>query len=538
MTSQRSATLLDALAPTGRTPVAGDGEVWSRDPATGEIWRRHRAATADDVDAAVAAARVAQPGWAAQEVRARVRVLERFRDILVRRRAEVADIVRRENGRPLLEALGTEVLVTLDYARFYARIAPRELGSRWTTPANVAFWRKRVRVTHEPYGVVGIISPWNYPFMLAAGVALPALVAGNAVVLKPSELAPASGLLLGELLLEAGVPADVIRVLPGAGPTGAALSRAAVDKITFTGSAATGRKVAMACAERLVPCSLELGGSDPAIVLDDADPEMAARGIVWARFANAGQTCAAPKRVYVTERAHDGFLAALVRQVEGLRVGSGDADVDVGPLVHPSQVVTLRAQLDDALAGGARVAARSPRVPDGDGWFAPTVLVDVLPTMRVLQEETFGPLLPVVKVRDEAEAIALANDSEFGLSASVWSRDRARARAVAEQLEVGSVAINDAAITAGMAEVPFGGVGSSGLGRTHGLAGLMEFTRTHAVVDETLPGIAQLHWFGYDARLADSIDAAIVALHGRGSARIGALRRAMGLLRRATTRSR
>jgi acyl-CoA reductase-like NAD-dependent aldehyde dehydrogenase len=526
-----------ASAGSATTPIVPQaGEVVSRDPATGEVWRRHPAASAADVDAAVAAARRAQPAWAALGVGERARVLDRFRARLVARRAEVADCIRRENGRPALEAIGTEVLVTLDYARFYAKVAPRELEGRWRTPASVLFWRKRVRVMHEPYGVVGVISPWNYPFMLAGGVVLPALVAGNAVVLKPSELTPATGLLLGELLHEAGVPRDVLQVLTGAGPTGAALARAAVDKVSFTGSVATGRKVAMACAERLVPCSLELGGSDPALVLDDADAELAARGIAWARFSNAGQTCTAPKRVFVTAGVHDRFLAALVRQVEQLRVGSADTGVDVGPLVHPSQATTLHAQLDDALARGARVAARSPGVPEHDGFFPPTVLVDVAPDMRVMREETFGPLLPVVKVHDDAEAVARANDSEFGLSASVWSRDRAHARAIADRLEAGTVAINDAVIVAGMAEVPFGGVKASGLGRAHGLAGLMEFTRTRAVVDEALPGLPQAQWFGYDASLAASMDALVVALHGRGAGRIGALRRASALLRRMLTR--
>ena len=522
-------------APTAATP--GGAEVWSRDPASGDVWRRYPAATAFDVDAAVDAARRAQPAWAALGVRARAQCLERFRALLVKRRAEVADVVHRENGRPALEALGAEVLVTLDYARFYARIAPRELRGRWRTPASVAFWRKRVRITHEPYGVVGVISPWNYPFMLAAGVALPALIAGNAVVLKPSELTPTSGLLLGELLEEAGVPSDIMRVLPGGEATGAALALAAVDKIAFTGSVATGRKVAMACAERLIPCSLELGGSDPALVLDDADPELAARGIAWARFANAGQTCAAPKRVYATARVYDRFLAALVRQVEGLRVGPASGDVDVGPLVHAGQVATLQAQLDDALAAGASIAGRASGGATGDGFFPPTVLVDVRPGMRVLSEETFGPLLPVTKVRDDAEAIRLANDSEFGLSASVWSGDRAHAREVADALQAGTVAINDAAITAGMAEVPFGGVKSSGVGRSHGIAGLMEFTRTRAVVDEAMPRLPQVHWFRYDRGLADALDAAIVALHGRGLARVGAMRRAMTLLRRVLRRS-
>jgi succinate-semialdehyde dehydrogenase/glutarate-semialdehyde dehydrogenase len=518
------------IATRGVSP--GATHVLSRDPATGEVWRRHAAASGSDVDAAVARARSAGARWAATGVRARAAVLERFRQLLVRRRAEVASVIRRENGRPALEALGTEVLVTLDYARFYAGVAPRELAGGWRTPASVAFWRKRVRIEHEPYGVVGVIAPWNYPFMLPAGVLLPALVAGNAVVLKPSELTTATGLLLGELLHEAGVPTDVLQVVPGAGETGAALARAAIDKMSFTGSVATGRKVAVACAERLVPCSLELGGSDPAIVLEDADPELAARGIAWARFSNAGQTCVAPKRVFVAAGVHDRFLAALVRQVERLRVGGADTGVDVGPLVHPSQVAALRAQLDDALAGGARIVAQAAGVPEGDGYFPPTVLVDVQQTMRVMREETFGPLLPVMRVRDADEAVARANDSPFGLSASVWSRDRARASAVASRLEAGTVAINDAIIVAGMAEVPHGGVKASGIGRAHGVAGLREFTRTRAVVDEVLPGVAQPWWFGYDARLGEELDAAIVALHGRGTERVGAMRKAAGLLRR------
>ena len=518
--------------PTPASSTAAATHVHSRRPATGEVWRRHPIAGTPEVLGAVSAARAAQPAWAARSPDERASVLERFRRVLYARRMEVARCIADETGKPMIEALGAEVMVALDYARFYAREAPRELAGSWARPSSVAMWRKRVRIVHEPYGVIGVISPWNYPFMLAAGVVLPALAAGNAVVLKPSELTPTSGVLLGELLEEAGIPDGVMHVLPGAGETGAALTAADVDKISFTGSVPTGRRVAVACAERLVPCSLELGGSDPAIVLEDADVAVTARGIAWARFTNAGQTCVAPKRVIAAGASYEPLLAALATQVSALRVGTG-ASSDVGPLVHASQVATLRGQLDDALARGARVVAQAPMPDAGPAFFAPTLLADVTPDMRVMREETFGPLLPVIAVRDEDAAVALANASEFGLSASVWTRDRARALAVAERLEAGTVAINDAAIVAGIAEVPHGGVKSSGLGRAHGVAGLLEYTRTKAVVDERLPGMRQAWWFGYGPAIEAAIDAAIRVSHGPSwRARLGSVTRTLPLLRR------
>ena len=492
----------------------------SLNPATGEVWRSYEPATPDDVCRAVARAREAQRAWAARPVRERARALERFRRALYRRRLEVADVISRENGKPAGEALGTEVSVVLDYARFYARQAPRALGAgSWFTPGSLSMLRKRVRIGHEPYGVVAVVSPWNYPFMLAGGVVLPALVAGNAVLLKPSEFTPTSGVLLHELVEEAGVPPGVMQTLPGDGATGAALVGAEVDKVFFTGSVATGRRVAVACAERLIPCSLELGGSDPAIVLEDADVPHAAAGIAWGRFSNAGQTCVAPKRVFVVDAVYDAFTAELRRVVEGLRVAPAGAAGDVGPLIRPSQAEELRAQLRDATERGARVLARGALAADAadeGGWVAPTVLEHVTAEMRVMREETFGPLLPVMRVRDADEAVRLANASEFGLSASVWGRDRRRALAVAERIEAGSVAINDSIIVAGMADVPHGGMKSSGSGRSHGIAGLMECVRTKTVVADTVPGLRQPWWFGYDADHPANIDAAVRLAHATG----------------------
>src|SRR5919202_1567989 len=283
----------------------------SRDPATGEVWRSHPTLGRADVDRAMAVARRVQPEWAERPARELARMVERFRRLLYRRRGEVADVILRETGKPAAEALATEVLVVLDLARYYAERAPRLLTDERFTPSNIALWRKRVTIKHEPLGVVGVISPWNYPLMLAAGVILPALVAGNAVLLKPSEYSASTGVLIGELIAEAGFPAGLAPVLTGDGSTGAAIIEAGADKVFFIGSVATGRKVAAACAERLVQCVLELGGSDPAIVLEDADLATAASGIAWGRFSNAGQTCVAPKRVFVADGVYDRFVERL-----------------------------------------------------------------------------------------------------------------------------------------------------------------------------------------------------------------------------------
>jgi succinate-semialdehyde dehydrogenase/glutarate-semialdehyde dehydrogenase len=520
---------------TETVPASARRSVESRDPATGEVWRTYAAALPDEIASAVAAARNAQREWGARPVRERARMLERFRRVLFDRRREVADLLMRENGKPAGEAMAAEVATILDFASYYAREAPRVLGgSGWRASHGLAMWRKRVRITYEPYGVVAVIAPWNYPFLLAAGVTLPALVAGNSVILKPSELTPSSGMLLGELLRAAGVPPGVITVLPGDGATGAALIAAGVDKVSFTGSVATGRRVAVACAEQLLPCSLELGGSDPAIVLEDADVEHAARGVAWGRFTNAGQTCVAPKRVFVVASRYDAFVDALRRTVAALHIGPGAAgDSDVGPLIRPSQVTQLRAQLDDALARGARILAQAPiGAGAGERFFPPTVLGDVTTSMRVLNEETFGPLLPVIRVRDLEDAVRQANASTFGLSASIWTGDHGQAAEIASRLEAGTVAINDVAMVAGMADVPHGGVKASGLGRAHGLAGLLDCVRTKTVVADRWPRWRQPWWFRYSAQRANDVDAFARMAHGSGlRERLGGVRGTVRMLR-------
>ncbi len=520
------ATPIGASAPAAPAPHP----VESRDPATGEVWRRFDAATPADVAAALSAARRAQAAWRMRPLHERARHLDGFRRALYARRHEVADAISQECGKPAVEAL-SEVLVTLDFARFYRRRdVLRVLRPKRFTGATPPMWRKRVQVTEEPFGVIGVISPWNYPFMLASAITLPALVAGNGVLLKPSEFTTQTGLLVAELLHEAGVPRDLIRALPGDRGTGAALIEQGCDKIFFTGSDATGRKVAAECGARLIPCVLELGGSDPAIVLDDADLPRTADGIAWGRFSNSGQTCVAPKRVLVHEAVYDRFAAMLAERVRAIKASTARESSEMGPLVRPEQTARIRAQFDDALAHGAHVAATGPA--GSDRLFPPVLLTHVSPDMRVLREETFGPILPMVRVRDDDDAVTRANDSPFGLSASVWSGNRRRAMAVAARLDAGSVVINDSVVVAGMSDVPHGGVKASGSGRAHGVAGLLECVRTKTVVDERLPSLRQAWWFPYRPGGRDAFDGVVTAMHGRGPmARLRGLWRARGLLR-------
>jgi len=486
--------------------------VASIDPATGEVWRQWTAASAVDVAAAVERARNAQSAWRDRALGERRRILGRFRRGLFEHRTEMAALIERESGKPAAEAMMADVITTLDACRFCERRARTLLASRTVIPSNIALWRKRVTIALEPHGVIGIISPWNYPLLLPASTTLAALVAGNAVVLKPSELTSATAVRLGELLHEAGVPEAVMQVLPGDGETGAALANAAIDKLFFTGSAATGRRVAAACARRLVPYALELGGSDPSVVLDDADLDAAVSGILWGRFSNAGQTCVAPKRAIVLDAVHDAFVQRLSKAAARLVVGSGAAGSDVGPMIRPSQADLLESQLRDAERRGARV------IGGGRGaghFFAPTIVADVTAGMRVAHEETFGPLLAIIRVRDDEEAIAVANDTSYGLSASVWGRDLTRARRIAGRIDAGTVHVNDVVSVVGMADVPHGGVKESGTGRLHGDAGLRECVREKAIVVDPFPSWRQPWWFGYGAEHARNIDAFARFWHGR-----------------------
>jgi succinate-semialdehyde dehydrogenase/glutarate-semialdehyde dehydrogenase len=457
-------------------------------PATGETLGELTVANADDVRAAVERARKAQAAWAGLGVEGRVRYLRRALDAVLAKQEEIVATVVRESGKPRTEALQMEVFAACDVLNYWARRAPRLLRPRTRRLHGVMRFTKRLRIVYRPLGVVGVISPWNGPFILSLAPVVQALAAGNSVVVKPSEVTPFSGRLVAELFEAAGLPEGVLQVVLGDGETGAALIDAGIDKLAFTGSVATGRKVAEACARRLVPCVLELGGKDPMIVCEDADLENAAAGAVAGAFMNTGQYCCGTERVYVVDAVADAFVAKVVERAAALRQGAS-GEFDVGPLFWPRQLEIVEEHVNDALAKGARALVGGRRNPSLPGLFyEPTVLVDATHEMKVMREETFGPVLPIVRVRDEEEALRLANDSPYGLSANVWTRSRRHGVELAERIESGSVCVNDMAVTFGVIEAPFGGIKQSGVGVANGEDGLRAFCQALPIIVDRFGG--------------------------------------------------
>lgn len=510
-------------------------KVSSVNPATGAVLREFECTGESEVRAVLARARAAQTAWADFGVRKRIAVLREFQRRLHEKKSEIADAIAKEAGKPVAEALTTEVLVVLDAARFLIDHAYSLLHDEPLPHGNLATKLKRGRLVREPYGVVGIISPWNYPFSIPATETLAALVAGNAVVLKPSEFTSLVALELKSLLHAAGVPADIFQVVVGDGATGAALIHSPIDKLVFTGSVATGKRIAAAAAERLLPVVLELGGKDPMLVLDDADLDVASSAAVWGAFVNAGQTCLSVERCYVHRSLYEAFLKACAEKTKKLQVGHGlDHATEVGPMIHEHQLQIVESHIADAVARGARVLAGGSRFAElGPHFYHPTVLADVTHQMRIMREETFGPVLPVAAFDSDDEAVLLANDSEFGLVASVWTRDASRGERLARRIQAGTVMVNDVVSCFGISEAPHGGVKSSGVGRAHGRFGLEEMVRLKYIDVDLMPSMKKVWWYGYGASFARQMEGFLdMQFAGGLGARLRGAWRAAGVMRR------
>jgi acyl-CoA reductase-like NAD-dependent aldehyde dehydrogenase len=498
--------------------VRADQQIQVENPATGET-----IATVPNLDAAAIAemaarGRAAQPEWAAFGFEGRGRVLRRAQKWLMDNSEQVVSTIVSETGKTYEDAEFAEVAYAGNAFGFWAREAPHYLADQRVKSSQVLVKGKKLLLRYRPLGLVGVIGPWNYPLTNCFGDCIPALAAGNAVILKPSGITPLTSLLLAEGLRECGLPENVLQVATGRGGTGSAVVEE-VDMIMFTGSTATGRKIAETAARRLIPVALELGGKDPMVVLSDADLERAANFATYYSMQNAGQTCISIERAYVEEPVYDEFVAKVSEKVRALRVGKpeGFGSVEVGAITFPPQLETISEHVADAVAKGARVVTGGRELPGGGHFYEPTVVVDVDHTMKIMTEETFGPTLPIMKVRDAEEAVRLANDSPYGLGASVFTRDTERGEAIARRLEAGAANVNDALINYTVLELPMGGAKASGLGSRHGAGGIRKYCSQQAIV--VTPRLAlkrEVHMFPYKSRTSRLLAGFFKLMYGRG----------------------
>jgi acyl-CoA reductase-like NAD-dependent aldehyde dehydrogenase len=485
-------------------------DIISINPATGEEIGRVQTASAEDVRGAVERSRAAFTGWKETPFAERRRLVMAAREVIIAEQDDIASLISRESGKPVAEAFSMEIAPVLDLMQHFARNTELLLKPRKISIGIYGLLGRASKVIYKPMGVVAIIPAWNYPFSIPLGEAVMAVMAGNTVVIKPSELTPFIGLKIGKIFERAGFPNDVVQIVTGAGETGAALVDAPPDKIMFTGSVATGKKIAEVAARNLTSVVLELGGKDPMIVFDDANLDLAASAAVWGAFCNAGQSCSSVERLYVQRSVADKLTEKIIARTKQLKVGPGDdPDVSVAAMSSARQLKTVHDHVEEFRDSGATVQTGghvivpgftepAEKVETANGFFyPPTIITGATNDMRPMQDETFGPTLPICIFDTEAEAVALANDSEFGLTASVWTRDYAKGRRVAERIDAGTVCINEVLYTHGIAQTPWGGFKNSGLGRTHGTEGLMELVQPQHIHTNQIAQMPNAWWMPY-----------------------------------------
>jgi len=512
------------------TPLTASAELVSVDPATLLEVGRVPVTETEALGEIVSEARLAQHTWGREPLEARARLLRNVAHVLLADGEDVARTIVRETGKPLVEAYTSELFVCLDNLTWLAANLSGVLRRERIPVPQPYLPHKRAWLSYEPVGVVGIVSAWNFPLGVPLTQAASAVAAGNAVVLKPSELTPLTGRFVEELFRRAGAPVGLVRVVQGPGETiGDALVRQrGIHKLVFTGSADAGRSVAARAAQRLCPITLELGGKDPMLVLDDADLCRAIEGALWASFANCGQVCSGVERIYVARALYEPFVSGLGERAGALRIGRGDDPrTDLGPLVTEQQRVRVEALIADAVACGAEVVAGGGRPDIGlPGWFhEPTVLAGEPASALIRSEEAFGPVVTVVMIDNDEDGIRRANDSRHGLGASVWTRDRDRGRRVAERIEAGSVWVNDHAYSYGLGQAPWGGRKESGIGRTHSKHGLYAMSQLK-YTDADGGRLTPPWWYPYSDMVVDGFRGALGVLYGDGvAARLAAVRR-------------
>jgi succinate-semialdehyde dehydrogenase/glutarate-semialdehyde dehydrogenase len=488
----------------------------STNPATGETMGKIESTAPDSIPQIIEEARRAQRDWMQLPETRRAQLVKEFGRLLFLRKRRIADLISRENGKPVVEAYTSEIIPALDLTNYYSKNFHRTLIPRKVKIGIPLLKTKKAYVVNEPYGVVGIISPWNYPLLLPLGQIIPALLAGNSVVFKPSQYTPVVGEFISQLVCEAGIPRKVFNIIQGAGDVGAALVSSAVDKIFFTGSTSTGKKVSEAAAKNLTPVSLELGGKDAMIVLDDAHIESATSGAIWGAFMNAGQTCVSIERCFVHQKIHDQFVEMLQGKIKDLQVGQGTIpEIDLGAMIHHAQFDIVKLHVNDAVQRGAKIVAGGVFSDRAACFIPPTILTDVPMDSLLMNEETFGPVLPIVNFASDEEVIGLANSSRFGLSVSVWTRDKNHGMEIARRLQAGAAIVNDVISYYGISDGVVGGVKESGYGRVHGKEGLLEMVYPKYYEIERAPRFKKLWWYSYDADMLSFFETATDFLFSR-----------------------
>ncbi|MCX6394025.1 MAG: succinic semialdehyde dehydrogenase [Solirubrobacterales bacterium] len=487
-------------------------------PATGEIVGTIDITTPDQLAEMAARGRAAQPGWEALGFAGRAEVFARCQKWIMDNKEELIETIISETGKTYEDALLAEISYTAGAFKYWAKEAPEFLADERVKTSSPLVKGRKLVVRHAPVGVVGVIGPWNFPMTNSFGDCIPAMAAGNSVILKPSEVTPLTSLVVAKGMKACGIPEGVFQVATGDGTTGSALIDN-VDFIMFTGSTRTGRKVAVKAAENLIPYGLELGGKDPMIVMADADVERAANFASYFSMNNAGQVCISVERVYVEAPIYDEFVQKVTDKVKTLRQGAstGPGSIDLGAVIFQPQIDIVEAHVNDAVAKGAKVLTGGHAKREGGRFFEPTVLVDVDHTMDCMTEETFGPTLPIMKVDSVDEAIRLANDSVYGLQATVFSGNIEKAEAVARQLEAGAVCVNDCQVNYTALEIPMGGWKTSGVGVRHGAPGIRKYTKSQTIlVTKFSFGKQDMYMHPYSAKTTNLFAKALGFLYGRG----------------------